>query len=172
MWHTVGTRFPMIWQLDNQLSFWRTTMNPHFGTKLRLQVFAVAMIALVSLAALTGCATGAYPAMLPITPAVPPEVMPALFEALNPTTHMLYVSNSTANAVYVFDMASNKKVTTIPIGVKEELPVKPSEMAVNPVTNTVYVLNGNGSISVIDGATNVVSTTISPIVGLVMRTAP
>jgi YVTN family beta-propeller protein len=152
--------------------FTENKMKSSFSSTLR--VIAVALIGFASLTVLGGCAMGAYPTMsqvatVPVAPPATPAVIPALLEVLNPTTNMLYVSNATASAVYVFDMASNTVVATIPIGVQFHLPVEPGEMAVNAVTNTIYVINNDGSISVIDGSKNVVSATIT--VGPAVRIA-
>ena len=151
-------------------------MNKLSAFSRAMGVLAVALISSTSLAVLTGCAKGAYPTMsqvatVPVVPPVTPAVIPSLLEALDPTTNMLYVSNATASAVYVFDMTSNTVVATIPIGVPNQLPVTPGEMAVNPVTNMVYVINGDGSITVIDGTRNVVSTTIPSVGGPALRIA-
>ena len=149
-------------------------MNKLSAFSRAMGVLAVALISITSLAVLTGCAKGAYPTMsqvatVPVVPPVTPAAIPSLLEALDPTTNMLYVSNATASAVYVFDMTSNTVVATIPIGVPNQLPVTPGEMAVNPVTNMVYVINGDGSITVIDGTRNVVSTTIPSVGGPALR---
>ncbi len=71
----------------------------------------------------------------------PPEL------AVNPNTNMVYATDYFAKSVAVIDGSKNKIVANIttssyPIGV-----------AVNPVTNRIYVMTG-GSISVIDGFTN------------------
>lgn len=74
---------------------------------------------------------------------------------VNMVTNKVYVANSGSNSVTVIDGATNA-TTTIPVG------INPTAVAVNPVTNTIYVVNSNldGTISVIDGATNTVTNNI------------
>jgi YVTN family beta-propeller protein len=82
--------------------------------------------------------------------------------AVNPVTNKIYVvSNSESSSVTVIDGATNNIEATIPTGVDS------SELAVNTVTNQIYVVNSgninngqpnNGSVTVIDGATNTTTT--------------
>ena len=70
-----------------------------------------------------------------------------------------YVSNGGANTVSVLDLVYLRPDRTLQVG------TRPSGMAVNPVKNEVYVVNtgdksGNGSVSVIDTASNSVVATI------------
>jgi YVTN family beta-propeller protein len=77
--------------------------------------------------------------------------------AINPTTDMIYVANTTLNTVTVVDGSSNQVVTNI------AMPSMPFALAVNSVTNRVYVTTGSpsNSIVVIDGLSNTVTATIS-----------
>ena len=71
---------------------------------------------------------------------------------VNMVTNKVYVANSGSNTVTVIDGATNS-TATIPVG------INPTCVAVNPVTNKVYVVNCsiNGTITVIDGATDTVT---------------
>jgi YVTN family beta-propeller protein len=81
--------------------------------------------------------------------------------AVNPTTNLIYVSNrgfpidnitttnTDSNTVSVIDGRTNKVVANLTVG------YSPEGVAVNPVTNKIYVANsGDYSISVIDGINN------------------
>ncbi len=74
--------------------------------------------------------------------------------AVNPLTNKIYVSNRLSNTVTAIDGASNS--TTTIAGVSGQL-------AVNPATNKIYVSGQN--LTVIDGATNSITTTISGVAG-------
>ncbi|MBP7686428.1 MAG: hypothetical protein KA765_00895, partial [Thermoflexales bacterium] len=73
--------------------------------------------------------------------------------AVNPVTNKAYVTNwgvaiSGSNPVTVIDGATNG-TTTVNVG------ALPSAVAVNPVTNKIYIANsGSNTVTVIDGATN------------------
>jgi YVTN family beta-propeller protein len=113
-----------------------------------LQVIAVALIGLASLAVLTGCGSAAT------SPLKPGAVTP-MAVALNPTTHRFYVPNGGADTVSVFDDTTNSTVATVSV---QPDGVWPTGIAVNPVANKVYVTNyTSGNLSVIDGATNSVN---------------
>ena len=91
--------------------------------------------------------------------------------AVNPVTNKIYVTNLCGDSsscvptppgtVTVIDGATND-TTTVTVG------VNPQAIAVNPVTNQIYVANGcgndpqclspNGTVTVIDGATNQTTT--------------
>ena len=62
--------------------------------------------------------------------------------AVNPVTNKIYVVGSNTT---VIDGATNN-TTTVGAG--------GNSLAVNPATNKIYVANGNGTVTVIDGATN------------------
>lgn len=82
--------------------------------------------------------------------------------AANPVTNKIYVSNGYDNTVTVIDgtgvlefgeVGLNNKTTTIGVG------INPSAIAVNPVTNKIYVANtGAATVTIIDGATNATTT--------------
>jgi YVTN family beta-propeller protein len=81
--------------------------------------------------------------------------------AVNPVTDKLYVTLTNQGKVVVLDGTSLAVEATLDVGL-----IEPAKVAVNPVTNTVYVSNANrrgtdSSVSVIDGATNTVTATIT-----------
>ena len=62
------------------------------------------------------------------------------------------MANNGSNTVTVIDGATNS-TTTVTVG------TEPVSVAVNPVTNKIYVANGNSAnVTVIDGATNSTTT--------------
>jgi YVTN family beta-propeller protein len=80
---------------------------------------------------------------------------------LNTVTNRFYVANAAGNGgvgtgeVLVFDATTNLPLDTIAVG------AFPTGIAVNAVTNTVYVTSINSqSMSVIDGATDTVTATL------------
>ena len=68
------------------------------------------------------------------------------FGAINPKTNTIYLGYKNLNLILVVDMNTKKAVKKIPL-------FKPKFIQVNPETNMVYVI-ANGTVSVIDGATN------------------
>src|SRR5262249_23100400 len=87
--------------------------------------------------------------------------------AVNPVTNKIYVAGratstikqvtfcNVTSVVTVIDGATNS-TTTLPVG------ICPSAIAVNPVTNKIYVVNEYSyTVTVIDGATQTVTTTVS-----------
>lgn len=74
---------------------------------------------------------------------------------VNMVTNKVYVACGGSNSVTVIDGATNA-TTSIPVG------INPTAVSVNPVKNFIYVVNNNldGTISVIDGATNAVTKNI------------
>ncbi len=85
------------------------------------------------------------------TTAIPVGSFPSGID-VNMVTNKVYVANGASNSVTVIDGATNA-TTTIPVG------INPTAVAVNPVTNTIFVVNNNldGTISVINGASNAVT---------------
>ena len=71
---------------------------------------------------------------------------------VNPTTNLVYISNLISDSITVMDCESNKVLDNIKIE-------KIGRIAINPVTNRIYIVTLNG-ISVIDGKTNDIITTI------------
>jgi YVTN family beta-propeller protein len=71
---------------------------------------------------------------------------------VNPVTNRIYVANQSTHSVTVIDGVTHGTVD-IPAG------VQPILVAVNAVTNKVYVAGGqsNGDVTVIDGSTNAVT---------------
>ncbi len=79
--------------------------------------------------------------------------------AVNQTTNMVYVADNNIATLLVINGATNT-AAAIPAGG----PL--AGVAVNPTTNTIYALNGgssanHGSVAVINGATNAITTTIA-----------
>jgi DNA-binding beta-propeller fold protein YncE/photosystem II stability/assembly factor-like uncharacterized protein len=81
--------------------------------------------------------------------------------AVNPSTHRVYVHNQTGERdmgrVSVIDGQANEIVATIDVGLSGS-PV--GRVTVDEVLNRVYVISGDETLSVINGATNEVLTTI------------
>jgi YVTN family beta-propeller protein len=82
------------------------------------------------------------------------------FAAVNPATDTAYVAvysgPSEPGSVDVVDMATGKVTATVRVG------SDPTGIAVDPATNRIYVANfGSASVSVISGASNSVTATIS-----------
>jgi len=75
--------------------------------------------------------------------------------AVNQTTNMVYVADNDVATLTVINGATNT-ATTIPVGSAL------AGVAVNPATNTIYALNAGspGSVTVINGAGNAITTTI------------
>jgi YVTN family beta-propeller protein len=86
------------------------------------------------------------------TTAVPVGTGP-FFIGLNPVTDKVYAVNLDSNDVTVIDGATNA-TTTVPV---ETNPQGMGGLAVDPVTNKIYVLNAS-DVTVIDGLTNATST--------------
>lgn len=79
------------------------------------------------------------------------------FVAVNPATNTIYSSNSSAGTVSVIDGVTNRRSATVVVG------GFPQGIAVNSVTNQIYVALFSGTastVSVIDGNTNTVVTSI------------
>lgn len=75
--------------------------------------------------------------------------------ALDPNGKIGYVSDGGANAVVVFDRATNTKLDSIPTG-----GINPDGITYEPVTKTVWAFNGRSkSVTVIDTATRKVTFT-------------
>jgi len=79
--------------------------------------------------------------------------------AVNEATGALYVSNGSDNEIDVIQFKAKKVAARIPLS------GEPFGVAVNPFSNTVYAALLDGSVSVINGATNTVTTTtvITPV---------
>lgn len=73
--------------------------------------------------------------------------------AVSPSMHTLYVADDTNDSVDVFSTTSDKLTATIPL-----IDPSGSAIAVDTMTNQIYVSDANGSlVAVIDGATNTVT---------------
>jgi len=75
--------------------------------------------------------------------------------ASNPVSGLMYVTLPGQDAVAVFNPATGQVLATIPVG------SDPRDIAVDAKNNRIYVLNGDGTYSVIDGATNLVIDTFA-----------
>jgi YVTN family beta-propeller protein len=73
--------------------------------------------------------------------------------AVNQATGEVYVSNGSDNEIDVIKFHTNKVAARIPVS------GEPFGVTVNPLLNTVYAALLDGSVSVINGATNTVTTT-------------
>ncbi len=78
--------------------------------------------------------------------------------AVNQGTNKIYVAHVYLDSVYVIDGSTNSVIDAISV---EDQPL---DVAVNPVTNRIYIANNN-DISVIDGEADSVITTISVAAG-------
>ena len=139
------------------------------GTTPTLRAIAVTLFAF-SVSLLTGCAGNFHPVVnttpssigaSPSAPRTPGNTDSTLGVAYNPSTDLLYVlkkgnvASGYAGTVSVINRATNVITATIPVG------AWPYGVAVNQLTNTIYVTNYAGpSLSIINGATNVVTATI------------
>jgi DNA-binding beta-propeller fold protein YncE len=75
--------------------------------------------------------------------------------AVNPLTSRLYVANGSDNEIDVVKLGLHANT----IVAKIALPGEPGGVAVNPLTNKVYAALLDGNVTVINGATNTVTTT-------------
>jgi YVTN family beta-propeller protein len=96
----------------------------------------------------------------------------SIFEAVNPVSNRLYVTNASSNSGHgfqptaVIDGASNTVVATVPAGASSAANIGIMAVAVNPITNHVYIaaFGSNvdnpvpATVSVIDGISDTIST--------------
>ncbi len=80
--------------------------------------------------------------------------------AIDRVTNRLYISDWVTDRVLVVDGATNKLIKEISVG------DQPTSIAVNPITNCIYVNDIASKISTIDGATNTVIAQIDQPAGL------
>ena len=94
--------------------------------------------------------------------------------AVNPVTNVIYAIDALSNKVSIIDpyffnsskplLTSNSSQRTIATGAvvtNITVGIQPNDIAINPVTNTIYVTNEyEGTVAVIDGETNHVSSNI------------
>ncbi|MGC2617387.1 MAG: Ig-like domain repeat protein [Acidobacteriaceae bacterium] len=85
--------------------------------------------------------------------------------ALNASTNTLYVSDAAGNQMFVIDGATVAITDTVSVG-----NISAAPPGINPVTNTIYVVNCRGNIyepclvygvNVVDGATNAITAVVS-----------
>ncbi|ARN82660.1 hypothetical protein B1812_17910 [Methylocystis bryophila] len=70
----------------------------------------------------------------------------AIDAAFDARANKLYIANSGANSVSALDPLTGAVTATIPVG------ASPRAIAINESANTLYTYNGDGSVSVLDGA--------------------
>jgi DNA-binding beta-propeller fold protein YncE len=68
--------------------------------------------------------------------------------AVNSSTNMVYAANHWLPIISVIDGSNNRVVANVTI------PYYPKAISVNPRTNTVYSVSGNGTVYAVDGLTN------------------
>ncbi len=86
--------------------------------------------------------------------------------AVNPVTNQIYVANRGCVGFQIFchdggDVTVIDGATNGATQVGDSNASNPESIAVNPVTNSVYVANHSGSVTVIDGASNSITRTIA-----------
>jgi YVTN family beta-propeller protein len=74
---------------------------------------------------------------------------------VNPATNQLYVVTTQPNVVAVIDGVTYN-ATYVPVG--DSASSSQTSLGINPATNKIYVANSDGTITVIDGATNATTT--------------
>jgi YVTN family beta-propeller protein len=75
--------------------------------------------------------------------------------AINPITNLIYNPTQQPNGIVVTDGTNNARLSTI------TLDGAPNHVAVNPVTNKIYVIGTGGTLWIINGKTNTVTNEIS-----------
>jgi YVTN family beta-propeller protein len=123
---------------------------------LRLQAvpLLIAVFFLSGCGGSTSSTTQSHPTPATVIATVPLGISPIAVD-VNPVTNRIYVANQgdQPGTVSVIDGATNAVVASVPVG------MAPMALAVNSQTNKVYVANsGDGSVTVIDGATNQTTT--------------
>jgi YVTN family beta-propeller protein len=73
---------------------------------------------------------------------------------INPKLNLIYTIDPSSSSVKIIDGITNKVTNSI------KMEGSPLRLAVNPATNMIYVTDKSNSVSVIDGSTNTVATTI------------
>jgi YVTN family beta-propeller protein len=109
----------------------------------------MALAAMTTTAAAASAATGSAPAGAPdtqVTATIKVGNTP-LSLAVDAQTNRVYVLNNGAQTMSVINGKSNKVVATVPVA-------DSGKIAVNPVTDRIYVLTGIGTVKVISGQTD------------------
>ncbi len=70
-------------------------------------------------------------------------------------TNKVYVANRGSGTVTVIDGANPYNTLSVPVG------TQPSAISVDPTENQIYVANGDGSVSVLDGVNATVLVTLA-----------
>jgi DNA-binding beta-propeller fold protein YncE len=142
--------------VQNNLGAAQIFNGPPFGTNVAVTLAAGAVNPASHLAFFTDPANGdTYPnSTSGVFPPLPFGMYPCSGPlAVNPATGFIFVSDSCNGAIRAFtDASQGSAFTFISVG------GNPTALAVNPVTNKVYVaLAGTSGVAVIDGQTNVVT---------------
>jgi len=134
----------------------------------RLRTFALAFStgALLSgLAPEPGLTATSSPPLPKIIDDIPfPAGAGPLSIAINTKTNRVYVGNIYASSVTVIDGSTDKIITTIPVidsSPSNGYANGPSGLSVDEATNTIYVGMSNGSIAIVNGQTNQVTSVFS-----------
>ena len=77
----------------------------------------------------------------------------SLNTAINPVTQQLYVATNRGNDIVVYSTVNDTVAANI---LSAGTPTVVSYLAVDPVNNVIYASNQNGTVTVIDGATNTI----------------
>jgi uncharacterized repeat protein (TIGR02543 family) len=99
------------------------------------------------------------------TPLTDPKAADPIAVAVNPVTNKIYVANlgnmgkngTDAGSITVIDGATNSTTNLTDANANS-----PHAVAVNPVSNKIYIANGNSSVTELDGATNSIRTITDP----------
>jgi DNA-binding beta-propeller fold protein YncE len=93
---------------------------------------------------------------------VPLEGSGSFYAGVDPLRNIIYISNSgnaaSGSQVDVLNGATNKDVALI-----TGIPLQAEALSVNPLTRQVYLSNANGTVEVIDGKTNTLTSTVIPV---------
>jgi DNA-binding beta-propeller fold protein YncE len=93
---------------------------------------------------------------------VPLEGSGSFYAGVDPLRNVIYISDSGNSAsgsqVDVLNGATNKEIALI-----TGIPLQAEALSVNPLTRQVYLSNANGTVEVIDGKTNTLTSTVIPV---------
>jgi DNA-binding beta-propeller fold protein YncE len=93
---------------------------------------------------------------------VPLEGSGSFYAGVDPLRNIIYISDSGNSAsgsqVDVLNGATNKDIALI-----TGIPLQAEALSVNPLTRQVYLSDANGTVEVIDGKTNTLTSTVIPV---------
>ena len=93
---------------------------------------------------------------------VPLEGSGSFYAGADPLRNIIYISDSgnaaSGSQVDVLNGATNKDIALI-----TGIPLQAEALSVNPLTRQVYLSNANGTVEVIDGKTNTLTSTVIPV---------